>query len=131
MFPMDLGQVAYGAYMTSYDGDPGDGTAFKAWDGLAPAERERWRMIADGVKMFVDSRSYQDDCLLAVEDGKPVPAGPLGHLPPWRAVMVARIAAKAGVPLERGTVGQLAAEARAVTGSGTLGPWWERPDQEG
>jgi hypothetical protein len=70
----------------------------------------------------------QDDCLLAIEDGRPVPAAKLANLPPWRAVMVARIAARAGIPLERGTLGQLHAEARRVGGNGTLGPWWDQPD---
>jgi len=80
----------------------------------------------------LDSRAElmanQDDCLLAIEDGNPVPAAKLGKLPPWRAVMLGRIAHKAGVPLERGTVDQLHAEAGEVGGSGTLGQWWNRPD---
>lgn len=79
----------------------------------------------------IDSRAElianQDDCLLAIEDGNPVPADKLAKLPPWRAVMVARIAAKAGVPLERGTPEQLHAEAAEVGGEGTLGAWWDRP----
>jgi len=70
----------------------------------------------------------QDDCLLAIEDGNPVLAAKLGKLPPWRAVMLGRIARKAGVPLERGTVDQLHAEAREVGGAGTLGQWWNRSD---
>lgn len=69
----------------------------------------------------------QDDCLLAIEDGHPVPAARLRALPPWRAVMMARIAARAGVPLELGTLDQLHAEAKEAGGSGTPGPWWERP----
>jgi hypothetical protein len=73
----------------------------------------------------------QDECLLAIEDGNPVPVARLRALPPWRAVMLARIAAKAGVPLERGTVDQIQAEAREVGGAGALGPWWERPDTAG
>ena len=80
----------------------------------------------------IDSRAEllanQDDCLLAIEDGHPVPAAKLAKLPPWRAVMVARIAARAAVPLERGTLDQLHAEAVQVGGTGTLGPWWERPE---
>jgi hypothetical protein len=38
--------------------------------------------------------------------------------------MVARVAAKAGISLERGTLGQLVAEARSVTGAGFVGDWW-------
>lgn len=68
----------------------------------------------------------QDDCLLAIEDGDQVPAAKLAKLPPWRAVMIARIAARANVSLERGTLAQLHAEARAVGGAGTLGQWWNR-----
>ena len=70
----------------------------------------------------------QDDCLLAIEAGRPVPAAKLGNLPPWRAVMIARVAARAGVPLERGTLDQLHAEATRVGGDGALGPWWDQPD---
>lgn len=85
-------------------------------------------------RMEIDSRAElmanQDDCLLAIEDGNPVPAAKLGKLPPWRAVMIARIAEKAGVPLERGTAAQVHAEASAVGGAGTLGQWWERTDGE-
>ena len=80
----------------------------------------------------IDSRAElmanQDDCLLAIEDGDPVPADRLGKLPPWRAAAIARIAEKAGVPLERGTAAQVHAEAREVGGAGTLGEWWNRPE---
>jgi hypothetical protein len=73
-------------------------------------------------------RDNQDDCLIAVEDGHPVPTKALLALPPWRAVLMARVAQRAGVPLEQGTVDQIKAEAFAVTvtGSGKLGNWWER-----
>jgi len=71
-------------------------------------------------------QGWQDECLRAIEDGRPVPADRLGKLPPWRAVLIARVAARARVPLERGTVEQLAAEAVEVGGAGTLGSWWER-----
>jgi hypothetical protein len=75
-----------------------------------------------------DIYGWQDDCLIAIEDGNPLRADRLLKLPPWRAVLVARVAKKAGVPLERGTVEQLIAEARHVGGDGKLGNWWERPD---
>lgn len=71
-------------------------------------------------------RDNQDDCLIAIENGRPVPVKALLALPPWRAVLMARVAAKAGVALERGTLEQIVAEAVAVTGSGQLGSWWER-----
>lgn len=73
-----------------------------------------------------DVYGWQDDCLIAIKDGSPLRADRLLRLPPWRAVLVARVAERAGVPLERGTVAQLTAEARAVGGDGTLGNWWER-----
>lgn len=68
----------------------------------------------------------QDDCLIAMENRKPVPVAKLQALPPWRAVALARIADQAGLALERGTVEQIAAEAREVGGDGTLGDWWLR-----
>lgn len=74
-----------------------------------------------------DVYGWQDDCLIAIEDGNPLRTDRLMKLPPWRAVLVARVAERAGVPLEQGTVAQLIAEARAVGGEGTLGNWWERP----
>ena len=52
----------------------------------------------------------QDDCLIAIEDGRPVPVRALSRLPPWRAVLVARVAERAGVPLELGSLGQLVSE---------------------
>ncbi|GAC1542715.1 MAG: hypothetical protein NVS3B12_30940 [Acidimicrobiales bacterium] len=68
----------------------------------------------------------QDDCLIAVTDGINLPTSSLMALPPWRAVLVARVAARAGIGLQQGTVAQLVAEAREVGGKGTLGPWWAR-----
>lgn len=73
-----------------------------------------------------DIYGWQDDCLIAIEDGNPLRADRLLKLPPWRAVLVARVAERAGVPLERGTVVQLIAEAREVGGDGELGKYWER-----
>lgn len=70
--------------------------------------------------------AVQDDCLISIERGEPLRTASLLKLPPWRAVLVARVARKAGVPLEQGTVEQLIAEAREVGGGGNLGKWWER-----
>ena len=75
-------------------------------------------------------RDHQDDCLIAIEDGDPLPVRALRSLPPWRAVLMARVAEKAGIGLERGSVVQLVAEAWAVTGAGTLGNWWERSEEK-
>lgn len=62
----------------------------------------------------------QDHCLIAIEDGEPLSARAIAQLPPWRAVLIARVADKAGIPLEGGTLEQLVAEARRVGGEGTL-----------
>jgi hypothetical protein len=62
----------------------------------------------------------QDCCLIAIEDGNPVPAKSLAKLPPWRAVLIARVAKRADVPLEGGTLEELVAEAKRVGGEGDL-----------
>lgn len=71
--------------------------------------------------------AHQDDCLIAISDGDPLPTAALLALPPWRAVLLARVADRAGVRLEQGTLPQLVAEASAVGGEGRLGEWWQRP----
>lgn len=71
----------------------------------------------------------QDDCLLAISQGQPVPSAKLRLLFPWRAVMVARVAIRAGLQMDMGSLNQIEAEAAEVTGKldgGMLGPWWER-----
>jgi hypothetical protein len=67
-----------------------------------------------------------DDCLIAIERKQDLPVRALMALPPYRAVMMARIGLCADVGLEKGTYAQLQAEAKAVGGEGTLGEWWER-----
>ena len=69
----------------------------------------------------------QDDCLIAIEDGRPLAVKNLLALPPWRAVLMGRVAAKSRIGLEMGTLEQLIAEAREVGGAGRLGNWWEGP----
>jgi hypothetical protein len=93
---------------------------------MATTEAEtRWRII----------RNSQDDCLIALENGSPLPTAALQALPPWRAVMLARIAvALGGVPaLEDGTLAQIEGEAKSVmrnaeleAGQQVLGDWWTR-----
>lgn len=63
----------------------------------------------------------QDDCLIAITDGRPVPLAALRALPPWRAVLIARVAARAGV-MDQAAVDALVAEARSVSvfGDGRL-----------
>ncbi len=72
---------------------------------------------------------HQDSCLIAITDERPVPARDLGKLPPWRAVLIARVAERAGIPLEGGTLDELIAEARRVGGEGTL-VWPLRQSQD-
>jgi hypothetical protein len=79
--------------------------------------------------------SDQDDCLIAMEDGKPLPTYSLRALPAWRAVMLARAGVRHSV-LERGTLAQIVAEAEDVAGGSRLPPrrgggeklgeWWKR-----
>jgi hypothetical protein len=69
--------------------------------------------------------AHQDDCLIAISQGRSVPTRHLQSLPPWRAALIARVADRAGIPLEHGTLDQLVAEAARVTGAGRLGYWWE------
>lgn len=64
-----------------------------------------------------------DACLIAIEDGKPVPTNALNNLPPWRAVLCARAAERAGIPLEQGNVPQLRAAASRAGGDAPAG-WW-------
>lgn len=64
--------------------------------------------------------SEQDKCLIAIMEGRAVPARSLAQLPPWRAVLIARVAEKADIPLEGGTLDDLVAEAKRVGGQGTL-----------
>lgn len=73
-----------------------------------------------------DIYSFQDDLLIAIQDGEPLKTEILRKLPPWRAFLIACVADKAGTGLEHGTLDQLNAEAKAVTGAGTLGEWWKR-----
>lgn len=71
-----------------------------------------------------DIYGAQDDCLIAIEDGNPLKVDILQRIPPWRARLLASVAKKAGISLEKGTYEQLAAEAKKVGGNGKLGEWW-------
>lgn len=63
----------------------------------------------------------QDACLIAITDGAAtLPSDRLVELPPWRAVLVARVAARAGVGLAGGTLRELVEMASAVGGEGRL-----------
>lgn len=79
----------------------------------------------DGLMDRSELMAHQDNCLANIIAGRSLPTAELQNLPPWRAVMMARVADKAGVPLEQGTLTQLIQEAARVTGAGDLGNWWE------
>lgn len=64
----------------------------------------------------------QDACLIAISDDRPVPDRELRQLPPWRAVLIGRVASRAGVPLEWGTLAELVEEATTAGGAGRLAP---------
>lgn len=83
----------------------------------------------DGVVVMLNQEQQhaQDNCLITIADeNKPLNATSLMKLPPYRAWLIARVAQKAGVGLEFGTVEQLQAEAERVGGNGKLGQWWVR-----
>lgn len=61
----------------------------------------------------------QEDCLLAISDGKPLPLDKLLALPPWRAVLIARIAVRAHV-FSQFSLDVLVDNARRVGGNGDL-----------
>lgn len=63
----------------------------------------------------------QDDCLIAMETGKKPPREKLRNLPPWRAVLIARICNQGQIMTDE-EVEELVNEARAVGGKGRLSP---------
>lgn len=69
--------------------------------------------------------AVQDDCLVAIQDRRPIPDAILRQLPPWRAVMIARIGAQAGVRMEKGSLAELKEEAARVGGAGKLAATYE------
>lgn len=76
---------------------------------------ERWEW--DGTKETL--MALQDDCLISIEDGHCPDISKILSLPPWRAVMIARIAVKVGV-LEEYRLDKLSSAARDVGGDGKL-----------
>ena len=61
----------------------------------------------------------QDDCLIALESGRRPSDRILRKLPPWRAVMIARIALRMELMTQE-EVDELVEEARTVGGDGKL-----------
>lgn len=66
--------------------------------------------------------AIQEDCLVSLSSIKPrIDMAVVRQLPPWRAVMIARIAYKCRV-LPRRELDELTREAQLVGGMGTLKP---------
>lgn len=61
----------------------------------------------------------QDDCLIDIADGKKINEAKLRLLPPWRAVLMALVAVKAGAMTEE-AYENLKNDATIVGGEGTL-----------
>lgn len=78
-----------------------------------------------------DLIGLQDDCLIAIQDGRPIPEQSLRLLPPWRAVLMADVAVRAGCfPAE--AAASLRQEAIEIGGTGTLSAGsvgYGRPDE--
>jgi hypothetical protein len=72
-----------------------------------------------------DLMAAEDDIVIDVLDGKPIPTNAVDRLPPWRARMIVRLALRAGGVLQDGTPEQFdqAAVAAGKTDAGRLG-WW-------
>lgn len=64
-----------------------------------------------------------DDIILNTADGRPIPTDAVDQLPPWRAVMCVRLAARAGGTMQHGDLEKLEAAARAAGGHAEPG-WW-------
>ena len=71
--------------------------------------------------------ALMDYVLLAITDGKDIPMDRLRSLPPWRAVMLARVAVACGA-MDADTLNRLVGEAKDVGGAGTLSLSDNRPE---
>ena len=56
---MDLGEVAYGAYLASCGGKSIRGEELPSWDDQTPEIREHWRAAADEVAEYLSLRLSQ------------------------------------------------------------------------
>lgn len=54
---MDMGRVAYEAYVASCDGRSVHGDPLPAWPALKPEIREHWRAAADAVLIYADLKA--------------------------------------------------------------------------
>lgn len=79
------------------------------------ADNELEEMLKDRLRVMSD----QDDCLIAISGGKRPPNRYLLSLPPWRAVMMCRVALKADLVTQE-EVNRIVEEAQQVTGNGKL-----------
>lgn len=75
----------------------------------------------DVLRRNSDCLGLQDHILLSIQDGMPVPKKELRELPPWRAVLLADVAVKAGL-LDAEYAIKLREEAIKVGGVGSLRP---------
>lgn len=67
--------------------------------------------------------ALQDDCLIAISEGKQIPAEKLRQLPPWRAVLIARVGESGYSGISDGTtIDELINEAVSARGQGKLNP---------
>jgi hypothetical protein len=66
-----------------------------------------------------------DDAMLALESHRRIPTEVLQRLPPWRAVMVAKLGIMAGFPLFMGSLEQMRRWAYKHSDAETMGNWWE------
>lgn len=65
--------------------------------------------------------ALQDDCLIAISEGRQIPADKLRQLPPWRAVLIARVGESEWTSISDGTtLEELTSEAVAAGGHGKL-----------
>jgi hypothetical protein len=78
----------------------------------------------------VDIIAAMDDVLIAFQDGREIPMLKLRSLPPWRAVLLARVMHKAGA-LSQGAVDSLVRDAIHVGGNGELpNDHWPSPTED-
>lgn len=93
----------------------GGGGASSSQIVLSVEDYNRMAEAQQELKRLRKLYAAQDDCLIAVEDGKPVPAAALDQLPPGRAVFIARIASHMGCTLESGSLADFERDALAAS----------------
>jgi len=74
--------------------------------------------VTDHLKLM----GIQDACLIALSESKRPPRDKLISLPPWRAVLIARVANEGGFISDE-ELHNLVEEAKTVTGTGKIENW--------